>query len=288
LTLSNGSTVVIADTGPPAEPVTVLAVPGWKGSDIGLQGLVGRTVDMGKRVVTVNLPGAGVSPSAPDGGYGLNELVDLVEQVVSALEPASKPVLLGHSFGATVTAAVAAKRKSPIAGLLLVSPVVVGSQSRPTGLVGMLTAPAATATNRILRSFPRGLADAAIRSRLAESVVNTTLARRGVRGVARIHVWSKAERGLAADPRAMGSQLLVAASHGCLESAARLRVPAVIIAGDRDQLSTVDELRRLSAALPHGRLILVPGAGHLAHHEDAETLSRLVAEGVSELNAIRD
>ncbi|WP_197040316.1 alpha/beta fold hydrolase [Mycobacterium sp. URHB0044] len=262
-------------------------MPGWKGSDIGLRGLIAGTVDMGFRVVTVNLPGAGISPSSPGGQRGLNELVHTIEQILFAIAPMDTPILLGHSFGATVAAAVAARRKFAVAGVLLVSPVVVSSPSRPTGLVGRMRALVVEATSKSLRSLPRGLADAAIRSRLAEGLVNTTLARRGVRGVTRIHVRSKAERSLAADPRAMGSQFLIAARHGCLESAANLLAPTIIIAGDRDQFSTVDELRKLCAALSHGHLVLVPGAGHLAHHEDTETLSRFVAEQVSELTMSR-
>lgn len=42
----------------------------------------------------------------------------------------------------------------------------------------------------------------------------------------------------------------------------RIACPALIVNGDRDELSPIDVLRELAALLPDGRLVVLPGAGH--------------------------
>jgi pimeloyl-ACP methyl ester carboxylesterase len=280
--LDGGSQVVLADSGPADRPVSVVAVPGWKGVDVGLRTLVARTVHAGFRVVIVNLPGTGVSPGAGRLAEGLDELSALVEEVLASLSTPEAVLLVGHSFGATIATAVAARGLAPLRGLVLVSPVVVP----PSGRSG----PGERAANACLRLFatvlaraPRSVAEAVARSSVLEDVGNVFLARRGLNGFRRIRAEAAPERHLPVDPRSAADQLRAAVAHGCLESAAEVPVPTWIVAGDRDQLSPPDELRDLCDALPIGRLTLLPGAGHLAHQEDAQAMSDLLADCVTDL-----
>lgn len=282
VTLHDGSQVVIADSGPSGTPVRVVALPGWKGADVGLRTLVSGPVNRGLRVVTVNLPGMGVSRSTGPLGQGLDELSGLVEDVLGRVSTPEPVVLVGHSFGATIATAVAARHLVPVRGLVLVSPVVM----RPSGRSG----PGARAANGCLHLFaavlaraPGPLARAVARSSVIEDVGNAFLTRRGWGGFRRIRAEAAPERHLDVDPRAAAGQLLVAVGHGCLEYAADVSVPTWIVAGDRDQLSPPAELARLCAALAAGRMTLLHGAGHLAHQEDAEAMSRLVDDCVTDL-----
>lgn len=282
VTLDSGPQVVVADSGPSVRPVDVVAVPGWKGADVGLRKLVARTVHGGFRVVIVNLPGMGVSESTARLDQGLDELSGLLEEVLGKVSSPEPVVLVGHSFGATIAAAVAGRRLVPLRGLVLVSPVVVPPSSR-TGAGARAANACVNLFASVLASAPRLVADAAVRSTVIEDVANAFLTRRGLSGFGRIRAEAAAERRLAADPRAAADQLLVAAGHGCLESAADVRVPTWIVAGDRDQLSPRSELTRLCDALATGRMTLLHGAGHLAHQEDAEAMSGLLADCVTDL-----
>lgn len=280
VTLDTGSRVVIADSGPSSRPVGVVAVPGWKGADVGLRKLVARTVNDGCRVMILNLPGMGVSESGARLGDGLDGLSDLVEEVLGTLGTSEPVILAGHSFGATIAAAVAGRRLVPLRGLVLVSPVVV----RPSGRSGAGAHAANACVNlfaAVLARAPRPVADAVVRSAVIEDVANAFLTRRGLSGFRRIRAEAAPERHLTADPRAAADQLLVASGHGCLESAAAVRVPTWIVAGDRDQLSPRDELEQLCGAVATCRMTLLPGAGHLAHQEEAEAMSGLFADAIT-------
>lgn len=283
--LGSGSQVVLADSGPSSRRVSVVVLPGWKGADVGLQKLVARTADDGFRVLILNLPGMGVSDSTARLEHGLDELAALVEEVLGTLSTPEPVVLVGHSFGATIAAAVAGRRLVPLRGLVLVSPVVL----RPQGRSGPGARTANACVNlfaAVLARAPRLIADAVVRSSVIEDVVNALLARRGLTGFLRIRAEAAPERQLAADPRAAADQLLVAAGHGCLESATRVRVPTWIVAGERDQLSPRGELARLRDAVATCRMSLLQGAGHLAHQEDAEAMSGLLADAVTALASL--
>ena len=282
LTLDSGSQVVIADSGPEGRPVSVVALPGWKGADVGLRTLVAQTVRGGFRVVIVNLPGMGVSESGARLDQGLEELSGLVEEVLGRVSTHEPVVLVGHSFGATIAAAVAGRRLVPLRGLVLVSPVVVPPSAR-SGPGARVSNACVSLFAAVLASAPRLVADAVVGSSVIEDVANALLARRGLRGFRRIRAEAAAERHLGVDPRAAADHLLTAMGHGCLEFAGDVLVPTWIVAGDRDQLSSSSELARLREALATGRMTLLNGAGHLAHQEEAEAMSGLLADCVTDL-----
>ncbi|SDD04234.1 alpha/beta fold hydrolase [Glycomyces harbinensis] len=69
----------------------------------------------------------------------------------------------------------------------------------------------------------------------------------------------KDESGSVSDPNTMGRQLGAHWSGGRL---AQLRVPAVILYGDSDQLMRLSAAHQLAESIPGARLVIVPGVGH--------------------------
>ncbi len=54
-------------------------------------------------------------------------------------------------------------------------------------------------------------------------------------------------------------------------------VPTLLIVGDEDVISTVDEMRSMAAAIPGAEFVSVPGAGHMAPLEDPWTVNAAMA-----------
>ncbi|MFC7310299.1 alpha/beta fold hydrolase [Streptomyces monticola] len=78
----------------------------------------------------------------------------------------------------------------------------------------------------------------------------------------------------AADPTALAwAQRAIAQRQDASETLRALRVPAVVLAGAEDDLVTAEESRTTAELLPHGRLVTVPGAGHLPPLESPETVT---------------
>jgi pimeloyl-ACP methyl ester carboxylesterase len=65
-----------------------------------------------------------------------------------------------------------------------------------------------------------------------------------------------------------------------------IQAPAVIITGDRDVTVTPRiHAEAIAAVLPRGRLIVLPGVGHMLHHTAADVVSKAIDEmAASELS----
>jgi pimeloyl-ACP methyl ester carboxylesterase len=224
----------------------------------------------------------GISPSVAGRRYDMDTLIDLVNEVVDSLYATTGPlILVGHSFGATLVAAVAGRRNHKVRGVVFVSPVVIPASKRrqPTERLSWL---AIRYTASLLSRLPLGFAQRMIRLQAADILATATLARRGRSGFRRIREASRPERSLVPDPSAVADQMLAAARYGCLESATKVDTPSWIIAGTADAMSTVEDLHRLQGAL-NARLELIPGGGHLAHHEDADEVREALERAVAAL-----
>ena len=46
---------------------------------------------------------------------------------------------------------------------------------------------------------------------------------------------------------------------------AQVSVPTLVITGEEDEMIPVEESRRMAAAIPGAKLVIIPGAGHLAN-----------------------
>lgn len=64
--------------------------------------------------------------------------------------------------------------------------------------------------------------------------------------------------------------------HYRFEGAAAVSAPVLIVAGGADHQAVVAPQRALAAALPRGRLVVLPGRGHFMFVEDPDGFARLV------------
>lgn len=69
--------------------------------------------------------------------------------------------------------------------------------------------------------------------------------------------------------------------HYRFAKAAVVSAPVLIVAGGADHQAVVEPQRSLAAALPHGRLVVMPGRGHFMFVEDPVGFGRLVVPFLS-------
>src|SRR4051794_36338099 len=65
------------------------------------------------------------------------------------------------------------------------------------------------------------------------------------------------------DEAAYQAQLMAAALHNTTSRLGRIDAPALVVHGEDDRVVPVENARLIASRLPHGRLHLLPGAGHL-------------------------
>jgi 3-oxoadipate enol-lactonase len=58
-------------------------------------------------------------------------------------------------------------------------------------------------------------------------------------------------------------------------------VPTLVVVGEHDAISTVDEMRHIADAIPDAGWVMVPGAGHLANLENPQVVNEAIAEFIT-------
>jgi 2-succinyl-6-hydroxy-2,4-cyclohexadiene-1-carboxylate synthase len=228
--------------------------------------------------------------------HGFTQTAASWDGVVAALEERYRPLapdLRGHGAGANVRPVTFA---AVIADVLALAPgrfVLAGySMGGRLALLLALAHPERVA-RLVLLGATAGIEDPAQRAvrRAADEALAADLERDGIeafaRRWARLPLWAgqpaavaeraHAERlrqdpaGLAAALRGLGTGAMTPVWDRLHE----LELPVVAAAGERDERFAVIG-RQMAARMPHGRVALVPGAGHAAHLEAPAAVAALI------------
>lgn len=253
----NGSRVFVATGGTAFDSVRpVVVLVHGAGMDHSVWALHDRALaHAGKSVLSVDLPGHGRSD-----GEALTSIPDLADWLVALLDAVGveQAAVAGHSMGALAALAFAARhpaRTRAIALLGAAAAMPVNDDLRNAAA----TKPASAAAMIVGWGFS---AEAALGGSAAPGLWltggATSLLARARPGV------------LAADLNACNDYVDGPAD------AARVQCPALVIAGERDRMSPAKAGRELAALLPHGRIEVLPGAGHMVMAERPDAVLDLL------------
>lgn len=220
------------------------------------------------RLAAIDLPGFGASPALPGGGFDLGEVCRRVEAAIGELGLV-RPALLGHSLGGGVAVRYAAERPGAVRALTLIA---------PAGLI---------ATGAVRSSWRRPRRHALGRL-LIRAAAPFIASRPGLR--------RRAFARVVGDPatldRALAHELLMGAAMGRSTPAAGIEIvyaglrdridaltlPALVVWGESDRVVAPRYAAQLRDALPNGRLLLLPGIGHVPMCEAPELVASAVLQ----------
>lgn len=198
------------------------------------------------RHIVPDLPGFGRSPE-PQGTLTMDDYAD---DLASLLESArvDRAVLAGLSMGGYIAFAMARKVPERIAGLVLID-----TRETPD------TTEARAKRQEMIAAVEREGASAAVREMLSK-LLSPAASPERVRQVEAIIRGSSAG-GLIAALEAMANR------PDSSELLSGLNVPALVLVGSEDKITPRSDAERMAAALPHARLQVIEGAGHLSNFE---------------------
>jgi pimeloyl-ACP methyl ester carboxylesterase len=264
LTSHDGTVLHVEAYGPEDAP-TVVLVHGWTCTGQFWKNQV-RDLSRELRVITYDQRGHGRSDPAVGDDYGIDAFADDLEAVLQAHVPAGeRAVVAGHSLGGMTIVAWAGRHASVVTDRVGAAALV------NTGMGDLITQSLVVHTPAGLDTLKRTVGRVVLSAKAPLPKGPTPLSTRAVHYVALGPQASPAavaftEQLVLECPRAaragvgtMLSRLDLYESIGCL------RVPTVVIAGERDRLSPPGHSRRLAETLPElAELVEVPGSGHMS------------------------
>jgi pimeloyl-ACP methyl ester carboxylesterase len=235
----------------------------------------------------VDLPGFGESAPPPRGSYSIQRhvqaVVELLEWIADRPGPGrGEPVhLLGNSLGGLVSLWVATRRPDLVATLTLISPAmpvyrVPAAFDRAITLV-LLPGVPALAEKRLAGVSPEQRVRGLIRMCFGDpEAIPPARLEEAVEEMRRRDGQPWAGQALTRSLRGMMTSYLRFGRANAWRMARSIRMPALVVWGDRDRLVDPGLAPRLAAALPDARLQVQSGVGHLAMLEAPEPTARVV------------
>ena len=254
----DGMQVHIRDTGPRADPVPVVLRHGMSSSLHTFEGW--QTALQGeRRVISVDLPGFGLTGPSPQGDYRIDAYTRFVLRLMDTLE-VKRVVLVGNALGGEIAWQTAILAPERVHKLVLIDadgyqPSVL---SMPIGFQIASMRGLRWVSERIL---PRPLMAASLRSVFGEP--DQVTAERVDRYF---------ELNLRVGNRRALFQRMDQATFG--ESAPlirRITQPTLVLWGERDQMISPDLGAQFCDDIPRCRLVTFPKLGHLPQEEDPDS-----------------
>lgn len=257
---------------PGAEPAVVL-IHGASGNMEDMRLALGERLARSHRVILIDRPGHGWSSRPLGDAYA--SPARQAEVVADALKQLGvrRAILVGHSWGGAFATAYALAFPDRTAGLVLLSAVTHPWPANPGWYNNLASLPGLGPLFLRTLVYPLGsfLAYEVSRSVFEPQVVPEDYLRRAaIRLVLRPKTFFANARDLA---------LLKDFIAGQVPSYVHLSSPTIIITGDRDTLvSPKINACALAATLPHAKLVLLNGVGHMSHHAAPEAVAAAIDE----------
>ncbi|WP_278101539.1 alpha/beta hydrolase [Microbacterium proteolyticum] len=254
-----GGTTAYWTYGDAADPITIVAVHGFRGEHHGLEPVVAHLA--GIRVISPDLPGFGETPPLPGRTHDLDAYAAWLRAFVESVAPGA--IVLGHSFGSIVaSAAVAGGLATP--RLILVNPIGAPALEGPRGVLTRLAVFYYLAGARL----PRALGDALLRNGVIVRVMSNAMAKtRDPRLRRFVHEQHDAYFSRFADRDVLHDAFVTSVSHDVREFAPRIVQPTLLIAAEKDDITPIEAERHLATLFPDAELVEIPDVGHLIHYE---------------------
>lgn len=226
----------------------VLLLHGWGDNSDGLKGLQD-ALSAKYQVIALDLPGFG-GTQPPEGVWGLDDYADFVTHFLVKIGVAGElGAVVGHSNGGAIAVrGLASGRFLAERLVLLASAGIRGEDKGRMNVVRAITKAGKVFTAPLPKSVKRKL-----RSKVYKTVGSDMLVAE--------HLQGTFKKIVADDVRT---------------DAAQLKLPTLLIYGDKDESTPLAFGRILNQAIKGSKLEVLPGAGHFAHLDEAGKVARLV------------
>lgn len=255
-------------TKPMTKPAIIM-IHGFRGTHHGLGLIASHLKDVSLHIP--DLPGFAEGDMLHT--YDLDAYVEWLHGYVLALNLKTPPFLLGHSFGSIVCAAYAARYPDTIEKLILVNPIGAPALEGPRSVLTKL----AIFYYWLGKYLPRPLAHAWLSSTASVMIMSTVMAKTKDKTLRRyIHNQHRRYFSLFHSPKSVYEGFVTSVSNTVKDVATSIALPTLLIAGERDDITTVEQQKILHEQFPNAKLEIIAAVGHLTHYETPKEVADFV------------
>ncbi len=270
----------------PADGVPVLLVHGtaaWSGFWLAIAEALGRE---GYHAVAIDLPPFGFSARSAGGAYARSDQAERIGALIAAAG-LSRPIVVGHSFGAGPVLEAAMHHPDQIRGVVLVD--------------GALGLPAEGEDYPPDRKWMRMLFDQPILAEplVAATMTNPWMTQRLLAGLLyRTEAASEVETAILQKPFSRAGtttsyarwlpNLLFAdrqAMSADPSNYAKINQPVALVWGREDPVTPLPQGERLQRLIPGATLDVIPNVGHIPHIEDEQAFLTILTRRLKDMAA---
>ena len=256
---------------------TLVMIHGYRGNHHGLEAIAGAIRDI--NIVIPDLPGFGESePFQVD--HSIENYANWLHEFIVSLNLARNPHLLGHSFGSIVVSAHAAKFDD-IATLILENPVAEPALTGPKAI----TTAVAKGFFWLAGALPEQHGTKLLKGFAMVRGMSVVMAKTGNRNLRKwIHKQHDENFNDFANRRVALEGYVASISNCVSDFAPKINAEVLLLAGKRDDITTVAQQRALVAKIGSGKvqLEIFKSVGHLTHYEIPEKIAAAISNWVSE------
>lgn len=236
--------------------VSIALLHGWGRGARSFDRVSALLKENGYEISTLELPGFGATPPPPQ-AWSVDDYVEHVR--ASIIEKGIRRCyLFGHSFGGRVAIKLAARYPEMLAGLILCD--AAGVTPRPKIKIAVFGF--FSHIGRAIFSLPL-----------------LSLLRKPVRRI--IYFLSQERDYYSLQSDVMRDTFTKVIAENLESYLADIRVPTLVIWGERDRMTPVADAHRIVRGVPGSRLVILRGIGHSPHIEAPQELTRLVGEFIA-------
>lgn len=250
----DGMQVHLRDQGPRDDPEPLLLLHGTSASLHTWQGWV-EQLKAKHRVISIDLPGFGLTGPFPDGDYSVEHYQHFLEQLFAQLK-LQRVTLVGNSFGGQLAWLFALKQPQKVGHLVLIDAAGYPRQSESVPL-GFWLAQNPVLAPLMAKILPRKMIESSVRNVYGDPAKVTD---------------ELIDRYYQLTRREGNRQALVErfkqVGNDSFEQIKQLQVPTLIIWGGEDRLIPVANAERFATDIAGSRWVIFEDLGHVPQEED--------------------
>jgi pimeloyl-ACP methyl ester carboxylesterase len=253
----------------------IVMIHGFRGTHHGLEKIAEQLQHY--RLIIPDLPGFGESEALAK-GHDLEQYIEFVQALIASLGFTQPPILLGHSFGSIITSHYASRYPNTISKLILINPIGAPALQGPRGVMTRL----AIAYYVLGRILPARMSKAWLGAPAIVKIMSVTMAKSKDKSMRKfIHDQHLQHFSTFADSQVVDQAFKASVSHDVRQVAPIITTPTLLVAGELDDITSLEKQKQLHAAFPDGSLVIINSVGHLIHYETPTEAAAAIDEFLS-------